>query len=235
ATSQRTQDDLNDIYDEKQLQILLDACSDYEERRKIRARLREVMAEKKDTTGSTGIVPTGGQSFSKSEVQTRVVSSSAKLTKANSIQSPFAKFKQLERQNSAPSVSRAGSFSLPTSASSIKERLLEWVQAQTRDYKNVKIDNFSTSWSDGLAFCALIHHFCPDAFDYSTLTPQNQRHNFHLAFTVAEDKADIYPLLDVEDMVMMSRPDWKCVFTYVQSIYRRFHDSPLSNPTNPYL
>uniref|UniRef100_A0A0A9WWV6 Smoothelin n=1 Tax=Lygus hesperus TaxID=30085 RepID=A0A0A9WWV6_LYGHE len=106
ATSQRTQDDLNDIYDEKQLQILLDACSDYDERRKIRARLREVMAEKKDTTGSSGIVPTDGQSFSKTEVQTRVVSSPAKLTKANSIQSPFAKFKQLERQNSAPRTSK---------------------------------------------------------------------------------------------------------------------------------
>ncbi|BES95098.1 smoothelin-like 2 [Nesidiocoris tenuis] len=189
----------------------------------------------KDSSESSEVVTKSGTTFSKTEVQTRVVSSSAKLTKANSIQSPFAKFKQLERQNSAPSVSRTGSFTLPSSASSIKERLLEWVQAQTRDYKNVKIDNFSTSWSDGLAFCALIHHFCPDAFDYSVLTPKDQRHNFQLAFTVAEEKADIYPLLDVEDMVMMSRPDWKCVFTYVQSIYRRFHDSPLSNPTNPYL
>jgi len=36
--------------------------------------------------------------------------------------------------------------------------------------------------------------------------------------------AGIAPLLDVEDMVMMQRPDWKCVFTYVQSIYRRFKD-----------
>ena len=30
------------------------------------------------------------------------------------------------------------------------------------------------------------------------------------------------PLLDVEDMVRMKKPDWKCVFTYVQSFYRRF-------------
>uniref|UniRef100_A0A0A9W117 Smoothelin domain-containing protein n=1 Tax=Lygus hesperus TaxID=30085 RepID=A0A0A9W117_LYGHE len=57
ATSQRTQDDLNDIYDEKQLQILLDACSDYDERRKIRARLREVMAEKKG--GSSEVAGSG--------------------------------------------------------------------------------------------------------------------------------------------------------------------------------
>lgn len=40
------------------------------------------------------------------------------------------------------------------------------------------------------------------------------------------EKAGIAPLLDVEDMVVMRRPDWKCVFTYVQSIYRRFHSTP---------
>jgi len=31
----------------------------------------------------------------------------------------------------------------------------------------------------------------------------------------------IAPLLEVEDMVRMKdKPDWKCVFTYVQSLYR---------------
>jgi hypothetical protein len=52
--------------------------------------------------------------------------------------------------------------------------------------QNVKIENFSTSWSDGMAFCALIHHFLPDAFDFTKLTPQQRRHNFDLAFRVAE-------------------------------------------------
>ncbi len=27
--------------------------------------------------------------------------------------------------------------------------------------QNVKIENFTTTWADGLAFCALIHHFFP--------------------------------------------------------------------------
>ncbi|CAG7700241.1 unnamed protein product [Allacma fusca] len=90
---------------------------------------------------------------------------------------------------------------------------------------NVKIENFSSSWSDGLAFCALIHHFYPDAFDYNSLDQKNRRQNFELAFKVAEEKADIYPLLDVEDMVAMGRrPDWKCVFTYVQSMYRKLKE-----------
>ncbi|VEN57266.1 unnamed protein product [Callosobruchus maculatus] len=93
--------------------------------------------------------------------------------------------------------------------------------------KNVQLDNFSSSWADGLAFCALIHHFLPDAFDYHQLTPKDRRHNFELAFKVADEKADIFPLLDVDDMMATRKPDWKCVFTYVQSIYRRFKDEEI--------
>lgn len=52
--------------------------------------------------------------------------------------------------------------------------------------QHVDIQNFSSSWSDGMAFCALVHNFFPDAFDYSQLTPQNRRHNFEVAFSSAE-------------------------------------------------
>ena len=39
----------------------------------------------------------------------------------------------------------------------------------------------------------------------------------------ARKRADIAPLLEVGDMIKMgNHPDWKCVFTYVQSFYRRF-------------
>jgi hypothetical protein len=106
--------------------------------------------------------------------------------------------------------------------SAIKQMLLDWCKAQCQGYENVNITNFSSSWADGLAFCALIHHFYPNAFDFSRLNPKNRRGNFTLAFETAEKLADISPLLDVEDMVRMKSPDWKCVFTYVQMFYRRF-------------
>uniref|UniRef100_T1GX30 Calponin-homology (CH) domain-containing protein n=1 Tax=Megaselia scalaris TaxID=36166 RepID=T1GX30_MEGSC len=51
---------------------------------------------------------------------------------------------------------------------------------------NVQITNFSTSWNDGLAFCALIHHFLPESFDYSKLDNKHRRQNFELAFRVAD-------------------------------------------------
>lgn len=115
--------------------------------------------------------------------------------------------------------------------SAIKQMLLDWCKAQCEGYENVNVTNFSTSWADGLAFCALIHHFYPDAFDFSRLNAKNRRGNFTLAFETAEKMADISQLLDVEDMVRMKSPDWKCVFTYVQMFYRRFALQPKQNST----
>lgn len=67
-----------------------------------------------------------------------------------------------------------------------REGLIRWCRKMTDEYENVCITNFSSSWSDGLAFCALLHHFMPDAFDYSQLDAENRRRNFELAFTIAE-------------------------------------------------
>jgi hypothetical protein len=39
--------------------------------------------------------------------------------------------------------------------------LLNWSQMVVQPY-NIKIENFTTSWRDGLAFCAIIHRFRMD-------------------------------------------------------------------------
>nr|XP_020450670.1 smoothelin-like protein 2 [Monopterus albus] len=97
--------------------------------------------------------------------------------------------------------------------------MLQWCRSKTRRYEGVNIENFSSSWSDGLAFCALIHRFFPDAFDYSSLKSEEREKNFTLAFQMAESLADCCPLLEVSDMIMMgNNPDPMCVFTYVQSL-----------------
>ncbi|XP_044536261.1 smoothelin-like protein 1 [Gracilinanus agilis] len=103
---------------------------------------------------------------------------------------------------------------------SVRNMLLEWCRAMTRKYEHVDIQNFSSSWSSGMAFCALIHKFFPDAFDYSALDPKQRRENFTLAFSTAENLADCAQLLEVDDMVRLSVPDSKCVYTYIQELYR---------------
>jgi len=40
--------------------------------------------------------------------------------------------------------------------------LLEWCKEVTKDYNNVKVTNLTTSWRNGMAFCAIIHHFAPE-------------------------------------------------------------------------
>lgn len=72
------------------------------------------------------------------------------------------------------------------SAANAREGLIRWCRKMTEEYENVCITNFSSSWSDGLAFCALLHHFMPDEFDYSQLETTNRRFNFDLAFRIAE-------------------------------------------------
>ncbi|NWU95596.1 SMTN protein, partial [Upupa epops] len=150
------------------------------------------------------------------------------LPKTSASQARKAMMEKLQKESgSSPNpaaarttaVQRSSSFGVPN-ANSIKQMLLDWCRAKTRGYEHVDIQNFSSSWSDGMAFCALVHNFFPDAFDYSQLTPQNRRHNFEVAFSSAEKHADCPQLLDVEDMVRMREPDWKCVYTYIQEFYR---------------
>lgn len=147
------------------------------------------------------------------------------LPKTSATQARKAMIEKLESGSpSSPAMSRvavqrSSSFGVPN-ANSIKQMLLDWCRAKTRGYEHVDIQNFSSSWSDGMAFCALVHNFFPEAFDYTQLTPQNRRRNFEVAFSSAEKHADCPQLLDVEDMVRMREPDWKCVYTYIQEFYR---------------
>jgi hypothetical protein len=69
----------------------------------------------------------------------------------------------------------------------------------TKDYDNVNIKNFSTSWSDGLAFAALLHKTYPDCIDYAALSADDPATTLAEAFRVAEEVFDIPVMLDVEN------------------------------------
>jgi len=116
----------------------------------------------------------------------------------------------------------------PSGGSGIKmmspqmEAILIWCQCRVRDY-NVKIENFTSSWANGMAFCALIHYFFPQAFDFSKIEATNRRQNYDIAFKTGERYAGIPDFLtadDMEAMVSDQRLDPKMIFSYVQEVYR---------------
>ncbi|XP_015252099.1 PREDICTED: cytospin-A [Cyprinodon variegatus] len=102
-----------------------------------------------------------------------------------------------------------------------RNALLKWCQKKTEGYQNIDITNFSSSWNDGLAFCALLHTYLPAHIPYHELTSQDKRRNFTLAFQAAES-VGIKCTLDINEMVHTERPDWQSVMTYVTAIYKYF-------------
>lgn len=67
-----------------------------------------------------------------------------------------------------------------------RNALLKWCQNKTVGYRNIDITNFSSSWNDGLAFCAILHSYLKEKIPYDTLTPHDKRRNFRIAFEAAE-------------------------------------------------
>lgn len=67
-----------------------------------------------------------------------------------------------------------------------RNALLKWCQNKTLGYRNIDITNFSSSWNDGLALCAILHSYLPYKVPYDTLTPAEKRKNFSIAFSAAE-------------------------------------------------
>ncbi|KAM7051436.1 smoothelin isoform 4-T4 [Molossus nigricans] len=246
-------EELMAIEDEDILDKMLDQTTDFQERKLIRAALRELRQRKRDGGGSTMVQTKTFSSSSSSKkmgsifdredessprtgslaaLEKRQAEKKKELMKAQSLpktsasQARKAMIEKLEKEGATGSpsgpraaVQRSTSFGVPN-ANSIKQMLLDWCRAKTRGYEHVDIQNFSSSWSDGMAFCALVHNFFPEAFDYGQLSPQNRRQNFEVAFSSAEMLVDCVPLVEVEDMMIMGKkPDPKCVFTYVQSLY----------------
>jgi len=87
-------------------------------------------------------------------------------------------------------------------------------------YKDLDVSNFSDSFKDGMAFCALAHSFSC-AIDYSELQPYRALQNIRLAFDQLNERHNIPKLLEPNDIV--EQPDEICIIIYLSVCYEILH------------
>ncbi|XP_012633548.1 EH domain-binding protein 1-like protein 1 isoform X11 [Microcebus murinus] len=117
----------------------------------------------------------------------------------------------------SPSAEDTSPAPAPPAPVSSSQSLLEWCQEVTAGYRGVRITNFTTSWRNGLAFCAILHRFYPDKIDYASLDPLNIKQNNKQAFD-GFAALGVSRLLEPADMVLLSVPDKLIVMTYLCQI-----------------
>uniref|UniRef100_A0A8C4LU85 Calponin-homology (CH) domain-containing protein n=1 Tax=Equus asinus asinus TaxID=83772 RepID=A0A8C4LU85_EQUAS len=96
--------------------------------------------------------------------------------------------------------------------------LLSWVRQSTRPYSQVNVLNFTTSWTDGLAFNAVLHRHKPDLFSWDRVVKMSPVERLEHAFSKAQTYLGIEKLLDPED-VAVQLPDKKSIIMYLTSLF----------------
>nr|XP_021548939.1 utrophin [Neomonachus schauinslandi] len=96
--------------------------------------------------------------------------------------------------------------------------LLSWVRQSTRPYSQVNVLNFTTSWTDGLAFNAVLHQHRPDLFSWDRVVKMSPIERLEHAFGKAQTYLGIEKLLDPED-VAVQLPDKKSIIMYLTSLF----------------
>ncbi|XP_074533428.1 F-actin-monooxygenase mical2b isoform X2 [Halichoeres trimaculatus] len=108
-------------------------------------------------------------------------------------------------------------------------RLLTWCQRQTQGYRRVNVTNLTSSWRNGLALCALIHHQRPDLIDFDSLNEEDMAGNNQLAFDVAEREFGIQPVVRGKEMAAEAEPDKLLMVLYLSKFYEIFRNTPGNN------
>ena len=108
---------------------------------------------------------------------------------------------------------------------STSEQLLEWCKRVTKGYPGVKVTNLTTSWRNGMAFGALLHHFRPDLINLDSLSPADIKGNCDQAFAAFESLG-VPRLIDSSHMLAGSSPDKLTVMTYLYQL-KAFFDQDM--------
>ena len=121
-----------------------------------------------------------------------------------------------------------------------KEGLLMWCQKTTAGHAHVDVQNFASSWLDGMAFLALVHAYNKDCVDYDAEAaafetekdlPKPQRvekakARMNKAFKLISEQMDVEEILD-DDFAEM--PSDKANITYLSLIFKAFSQAKMKN------
>ncbi|KAL5106110.1 Spectrin beta chain erythrocytic [Taenia crassiceps] len=111
------------------------------------------------------------------------------------------------------------------SPNEMKNALLRWCQLKTALYPQINIANFTSSWRDGLAMCALLHRHRPYLIDFAALasattTPMSRLSE---AFALAKKDFGIPIIVSPADFIACSN-DERCVVAIVATWYYRLNE-----------
>ncbi|XP_044532624.1 F-actin-monooxygenase MICAL1 [Gracilinanus agilis] len=125
--------------------------------------------------------------------------------------------KELERRRS----DKTDSKKLPTPGLvGTQEELLLWCQKQTAGYPGVQVTDFSSSWADGQALCALIHRLRPNLLDLSTVRGAGALETTARAVKLAEQELGIAPVIPPQ--VLVAGTDPLGLIAYLSQFYSTF-------------
>nr|CAB3241439.1 EH domain-binding protein 1-like [Phallusia mammillata] len=95
-----------------------------------------------------------------------------------------------------------------------QKSILKWCQRVTENHRGVKVTNFTTSWRNGLALCAIVHHYRPDLVDYDTLVSFDGKQNIRKAV----DGFNSMCLSGIEDVTPMYLSDKNNLIAFLTQI-----------------
>jgi dystrophin len=111
-------------------------------------------------------------------------------------------------------------------SSNLEKSLMAWCRQATKDYDGVNLADFSSSWQDGLAFCAIVNHFRANLLDFEEAKRKSPAERLEMAFSVVKQHLSIPRLLDCEDLLAKAKPDKKSIMLYAMCLFQALpHDN----------
>ncbi|KAM5256527.1 F-actin-monooxygenase MICAL1 [Ctenodactylus gundi] len=107
-----------------------------------------------------------------------------------------------------------------------QEELLRWCQMKTAGYPGVHVTDLSSSWTDGLALCALVHSLRPGLLEPSELQSLGALEATAWALKAAEHELGIAPVLSAHAVVAGSDP--LGLVAYLSHFHSAFRSLPRS-------